>query len=502
MAADPHYSADGALGYDEVPYPSAPYPYSHCDHLAMVGRLFGIDSADVRRCRVLEVGCADGANLIPMALALPDSQFLGIDLSARQIAAGRELIGRLGLRNIDLRQRDLTEIAVAERPFDYVIAQGVYSWTRYEVQQGLLQLCRRCLAPEGIAFVSYNVYPGWQQQKALREWLLHATGRVASTAERMQTVRHLMSRLRNVLLSSADEKDAAIAETISRLESWSDGYLRHDLLEDSNEPVYVAEFVRRVENHGLRFFAEADVASMAGADLPNHLCQATQQLGGPLVGREQLLDLLTQRTFRQSLLCHGECQVRSQLDVDALCQMYVASTLRRQSSAENSGAMFCAPGGAAFEVAEPAVATALDALQAAWPGGVWFRQLAGGTQYSPRLRDNNTRDLANVLLAAFVERAVVLHTVAPPVATAVTDCPVASPLARLQAASHPWVTSLRHDTVRLDAAARWLLVQLDGNQPQSVLKHRYLQERKSGEGDIDFETLLDHLLQCGLLMRT
>ena len=99
-------AGDASLAYDEIPYPSAPYPYSHCDHLAIVARLFGIQAADVRQCRVVEVGCADGANLIPMALTLPQGRFVGIDVSARQIAAAAAIVEKLGLTNIELIRQD------------------------------------------------------------------------------------------------------------------------------------------------------------------------------------------------------------------------------------------------------------------------------------------------------------------------------------------------------------------------------------------------------------
>jgi hypothetical protein len=48
--------------------------------------LFGMQPADIEQCRVLEIGCGDGANLIPMALGLPGSEFVGIDLAASPIA--------------------------------------------------------------------------------------------------------------------------------------------------------------------------------------------------------------------------------------------------------------------------------------------------------------------------------------------------------------------------------------------------------------------------------
>lgn len=55
--------------YDEVPYESYPYPQTHPDRIATIATILGISPAPVERCRVLELGCASGGNLIPMALA-------------------------------------------------------------------------------------------------------------------------------------------------------------------------------------------------------------------------------------------------------------------------------------------------------------------------------------------------------------------------------------------------------------------------------------------------
>src|SRR5437016_14382236 len=95
--------------YDEVPYPSSAYPETHPDRLATLATLLGMRPAPVERCRVLELGCAGGGNLIPMAEGLPESTFVGIDLSARQVAAGQTVIQHLGLRNVTLRQVNLAE---------------------------------------------------------------------------------------------------------------------------------------------------------------------------------------------------------------------------------------------------------------------------------------------------------------------------------------------------------------------------------------------------------
>jgi SAM-dependent methyltransferase len=503
------------LGYDELPYPSAPYPYSHCDHLAMVARLFGIDAADARQCRVLEVGCADGANLIPMALTLPASRFVGIDLSERQVSAGNQIVSTLGLSNIQLVRQDLSDFASDGATFDYVIAHGVLSWTSRDVQTRLLNLIRSSLAPQGIAFVSYNVYPGWQQQKALREWLLQATCHIADTPRRLQEVRRLMHELRRLVDPSSRPREQEIAHMLGVLESWTAGYLRHDLLEENNEPFFFSDFVERIRAHGLRFLAEADVASMAGTDLPRELANASQRLGGSLVGREQLIDLLANRMFRQSLLCLSECPAREQLDDSAVRSAYIVSTLRRahkeqSRSSDNSPDLpmrFESRAGFAIDIDDSMVAGALERLQHLWPGGAWFDQLIPSSANSlegeivdaAEASDHAAQRqmLATVLLAAFVERAVELHSIAPAAATAVGERPVASPLARLQAQSGHLVTNLRHDLVSLEPPARALIRHLDGTHDRSALE-QLAAANPAQRPHLD--ELLTFLLRAGLLM--
>ena len=65
--------------YEEIPYESKPLYPTHPDCLATVASLMGMRPAAVDRCRVLELGCASGGNLIPMAQALPRSHFIGIE---------------------------------------------------------------------------------------------------------------------------------------------------------------------------------------------------------------------------------------------------------------------------------------------------------------------------------------------------------------------------------------------------------------------------------------
>ena len=69
--------------YDELPYRSVPHLDSHPTHLAVVGRLLGLPAPDPYRCRVLELGCAGGGNLIPIAWYLPGTECVGVERSVR-----------------------------------------------------------------------------------------------------------------------------------------------------------------------------------------------------------------------------------------------------------------------------------------------------------------------------------------------------------------------------------------------------------------------------------
>ena len=81
-----------------------------------------------------------------MAYALPESEFVGFDISPGQIEAGQKIIGELGLTNIELMTLDIMDATVDKLgQFDYIIAHGIYSWVPDDVRDGLLKMCRELL---------------------------------------------------------------------------------------------------------------------------------------------------------------------------------------------------------------------------------------------------------------------------------------------------------------------------------------------------------------------
>src|SRR5262245_34330709 len=106
--------------YEEIPYDSTPRFTTHPDCLATLATLIGMKPAPVDRCRVLELGCGTGGNLIPMAYTLPASRFVGIDLSTRQIASGQAVADSVGIENLDLKAMSILDFDESAGSFDYI----------------------------------------------------------------------------------------------------------------------------------------------------------------------------------------------------------------------------------------------------------------------------------------------------------------------------------------------------------------------------------------------
>src|SRR5262245_57173699 len=148
-----HLAARTGGDFDQLPYPSMPFAYTQPAQLAALATLYGLQPPQADSARVLELGCASGGNIIPLAARFPKAHFVGLDLSALHIREGSRRIGALGLKNIDLRQADLAETQFAPDSFDYVICHGVFSWVPEAVQESILAICRTALTNDGLAVI-------------------------------------------------------------------------------------------------------------------------------------------------------------------------------------------------------------------------------------------------------------------------------------------------------------------------------------------------------------
>src|SRR6195256_4746917 len=177
--------------YDRIAYRTLPMPQTHPDRLATIALLHGMAPRPVDRCRVLELGCGDGSNLIPMAYGLPGSEFVGVDLATTAVTSGAAAISALGLRNVVLHHLDVMDVSDAFGTFDYIIAPGLYSWVPEPVRDRILGICEAHLARHGVAFVSYNTYPGCHLRQAVWQILQFHVEGMTDPGERIAQARAL-----------------------------------------------------------------------------------------------------------------------------------------------------------------------------------------------------------------------------------------------------------------------------------------------------------------------
>jgi SAM-dependent methyltransferase len=452
--------------YADVSYAGQSNALSHPDRMAVAATLFGLSPPDIATCRVLELGCSAGANLLPMAETLPGAEFVGCDLSPHAIAAARETAAEAGIRNVAFVEGDLSALPDALGEFDYVIAHGVYSWVPAPVRDAMFALAARRLRSNGVMFVSYNVYPGCHVRQAVWETLRRHIERVDRAQERLDRARELAAALAEPG-PTQNKTDALLREEFKRVSQVSDSALFHDDLAEPNDPVYFREFVAHAARHGLKFLAEAQSGAVAAGVSPS-----IQRLlaGVDRLEREQYLDFAYLRRFRQSLLCRTESATGFALEPGRLASMRVAASpalLRAVASGKPliEAGRTDAPAGAEAEL----VRALLEWLAAIAPEPVSMPEIGARLAWNDS-SDASARSLEAIVADAWLNGSLLLLLHPHPLVALAGARPLVSPLCRWQAAHGVRITNLRHETMQVhDPGALRLLTLLDGNRTRSEI---------------------------------
>lgn len=507
---------DARNAYDEVSYPSQPYAQAHPDRLATMARLFGMTPARVQACRVLELGCGDGGNLIPMAYALPESSFTGVDLAARPIASGQATVAELELKNISLRQLDLLDVAEDFGEFDYIIAHGVYSWIPPRVRDKLLAISHAHLAPHGVAYISYNTYPGGHIREMVREMMQFHVRDLANPQEQINQARALIK-----FLSEAETDPNSyrqfLKDYLEKVLMRHESSLYHDDLAAINSPVLFHKFIAHAAQHGLQYLSEADFFEMQHHTFAPEVSTALQALSGEhYIVMEQYLDFIKCRTFRQTLLCRREVTLERNLKAERIKDFHLASPARPVSAepdiASSKVEEFRGNKKAAAATDYPVAKAAILHLGEIWPRAIRFDDLL--MQARARLNSQasatdessvaDSEVLSEILFQTFAIGLVELHTYLPPFVERASERPVASPLARIQIRNGDIVTTLRHAGLRVeDTLGRRLLMLLDGTRARAallkeltdVLETEKAKREREGQPTEDIQQVLENLPQ-------
>ncbi|EAQ81984.1 methyltransferase regulatory domain-containing protein [Blastopirellula marina] len=486
--------------YDIVPYPSHPFRQTHPERLHAISRMFGMSPAEITQCRVLEIGCAGGGNIIPMAETLPESQFVGIDLSQRQIESALSSVEKLGLTNIELKHLDVMDVDQSLGKFDYIICHGVFSWVPPDAQDKILAVCRDHLNPQGVALVSYNTLPGWRLRGAIRDMMSYHVRNLSDPTKKIQQARALLEFLASSVSAETGAYGKMIHSELNLLKNQTDNYLYHDHLEMNNYQFYFHQFIEQANKHNLQYLAESHIATMWTGNFAKDVAQTLERVAPDIIQREQYADFVRNRMFRQTILCAKGTKLDRALNENTLNGSWINSPMRMiekdpaKNFPENTVSFRNLQTNQGLNTSDPLMITAIEYLGDQFPLAVSFDDLLARVQTKAEELGNVEmsqlrRAMANNMIHLAVGGVVELSYTPNRFTREISVKPKTSGVARLQAASVDRLTNARHEIIKLDDLTRHIVTMIDGekthheirNGLKDMLHNGKLTMRKDGE---------------------
>lgn len=461
---------------DELVYADLAFLHTHPGHLAAVAALCGLPPPPVYGCRVLELACGTGFNLLAMSRSLPGGRFVGVDLSAANVRHGQRTAAAAGIDAVELRAGRLEDVDASFGQFDYVIAHGIFSWTTPETQRALLRVMRDRLTPTGLGYVSYNTHPGWGFRRALRDAMLLFDAPTAAPAERVRRAKEAVGRFIETLPVKDTLYHKVLQDEFTGIANDSVPYILAEHLAAENRPLLFTEFAAMLAAADLQYVAESRFATSGFAQTGDDLA-ALDAVGDDLIRREQLHDLRWQRYFRQSVVCPAGRAVPRAPDPEAMKHLWLTPEVEW---VEAAGELTDAK---ADTVRRPADGTTWPVADTMLRRFVRRLHRAQGrplpaAAFVPDARDAVPLPVTDAQYLDLIAQVIPwgvrddlwhVSAAAPQFAADPGDRPRACPLARHQATAGPAVTNRLHRTGTLDEPDRELLVRLDGQATRDEL---------------------------------
>jgi SAM-dependent methyltransferase len=483
---------------EEILYGDLAFFHTHPRHLAAVAALCGLPLPQVENCRVLEMGCGTGFNLLAMSQSLPNAQFVGVDLSEKQIQHGQQIARDIGNTRVDLRTANLTELDSTIGEFDFIIAHGLFSWVPPQVQNSILDIIQRHLSPTGIGYLSYNTYPGWNTRAILRDSMRFFAGN-GSSREHIQLAKESVKHLIDTLPEKDSPYQQILRSEYASIESEADYYLLHEHLVGPNQPLSITEFSNRLTEHNLKYLCESRYGTNSFAQIGEDRT-ALDYVGNDLIQREQFHDLRWQRYFRQSLVVHAATQVSYTANPMNLARFWLhprvnlVEPIQPLEQAEHDLATH-EDDGSEMQIHNSMYRRILRKLHTA-PGkrlslAALHPEMVAELGADPGLQ-NTLRFLSKIVAKGYCEELWYLYATEPNSKTKVDEQPFACPLIRWQTQQQSDITNRLHRTTKLNDFERDLVNKLDGTKTVDQLC--------TNDDRDQANAALTKFTQCGILI--
>lgn len=460
--------------YDALPYLSKAFFHVCPEHMRANAKFFGMNPAELRNARVLDLGCGTGNNLLNFASNYPKSEVIGIDLSSKEIEEGQKWVKDLGIKNLDLRCASIMDIDKSYGEFDYIICHGVFSWVPEEVQNKILEIANKNLKKDGVAFISYNCLPGWNSINAIRNMLQFHSRYFKTIPEKVEQSKAFLKFIGESLEGSKSPYVGFLERECAIIANSDDSFLFHEYIEEGNTEFYFSDFIAKARSYGLDYMSDATLAAMSAGNLPPKAAEKIASITD-IIRQEQYMDFVTDRRFRNTLLCKQGVKLNRNITPDTIRDLYfninVESALPLDKVDFNAKTFT-----ASFKIgnekldctaSSPVSAAGFYALESYKGKGISLseiKEFISSNCNGVKFGEKEEIILLNEFVSLIIKGVMHIKADRPNTISVITDKPKASDLAIYQAKNnHPYITSGNNESVPFDNMSKIILAHLDGS---------------------------------------
>lgn len=481
--------------YDSVPYESVPYSSSNPSYMRAVGMLFKMNPTKIDEAKILEIGCAGGGNLIPLALKYPKAKLLGVDLSPVQIESAQKQAKEVGATNVEFKNISIADLGSSNGKFDYIVCHGVLSWVNENTRNAIFKACEQLLTDNGLAYISYNTLPGWNMVRTVRDMMLYHAAMFTTPAEKIQQSRLLLDFVKDSVPQQNNPYADMLKTESTILSQQPDHYLFHDHLEADNKQYYFHEFMTEANRHSLQYVADSNIASMFLGNMPESVAEKLKVVND-IVRTEQYMDFINNRRFRMSILCRSGNAINRDLNIDSIKPLYMNMRITPAKQASEVSledltdqAVFYHQG-----MKENNISTSSPVMKAAlytfveninYP--LSFNEVVKAVAKKlPKAKTEEIEQEFGVNALRMILSGHITISEAPKFSNVISKKPEVSALVRYQAMNMPslWVTNEMHERVAINIFDKYLLRYLDGKNSTEELASKMTGHVESGELNI------------------
>jgi len=279
----------------------------------------------------------------------------------------------------------------------------------------------------------------------------------------------------------------------------------HDDFAESYQPFYFHEFVAQLEKHDLQFLSESEITAMSMHSFSKDVQEMVPSFES-IVEREQYLDFLRGRVFRQTLVCHKKIELNREIQPSILNEFFISSPVRPLG--ENPDLInrkvekFVGRKEAGVEIDHPLTKAALFHLGKIWANAVHFpellekaRQILETEGFTSDDWETHINTTTAVLWQIYYSTGLIeLYVNQPQVLTEAGEKPNVNKLARWQTKHGQNISTLLGMSIKIEDEISLHLIELmDGTRNRAELQEEMTEFVKNLEEMPDKQDFLDNL---------